>query len=321
VTVLTLERQRRRREASAFRERVRAADWSLIVAPEFDDLLHERCRRVEDEGGRLLGPSSEGVGVAGDKWLTGQRLCACGVPTPRTWLASRNGWPLLPAYVRKPRWGAGSQGVLLVLPQLSLDRLKPEAQAKEGPCSPSLALQASKTAAGRSEVKVVGHVSTASFDSSEGDQLIQEYVPGLPASVALLIGPSRVMSLPAAWQRLSRDGHFIYRGGRIPLAPPLARRAQALAERAVRAVPGLRGYVGVDLVLGAAADGSGDAVIEINPRLTTSYVGLRELAATSLAEAMLHVAAGEDPGDLKWRRGVVTFTAEGRVNRRARRRL
>ena len=34
---------------------------------------------------------------------------------------------------------------------------------------------------------------------------------------------------------------------------------------------------------------SGDRVIEINPRLTTSYVGLRALARFNLAEALLAV--------------------------------
>ena len=52
-------------------------------------------------------------------------------------------------------------------------------------------------------------------------------------------------------------------------------------------MPGLSGYVGVDVVLGN--DGR-DWAIEINPRLTTSYVGLRALAGFNLAEAMLAVA-------------------------------
>ena len=55
----------------------------------------------------------------------------------------------------------------------------------------------------------------------------------------------------------------------------------------------LIGYVGVDLVLGVAGDGGDDAVIEINPRLTTSYLALRRLLRTNLAAAMLAVARGD----------------------------
>jgi predicted ATP-grasp superfamily ATP-dependent carboligase len=56
-----------------------------------------------------------------------------------------------------------------------------------------------------------------------------------------------------------------------------------------------------------------DAVIEINPRLTTSYVGLRALAETNLAEALLHVALGDAIPNLAWRPGVVQFNADGTV--------
>src|SRR5262249_42859079 len=88
--------------------------------------------------------------------------------------------------------------------------------------------------------------------------------------------------------------------------------ARRLAETAVAAVPGLQGYVGVDLVLGSAGDGSQDWVIEINPRLTTSYVGLRALAEDNLAEVMLAVARGEPVAPLTWRPGKVEFSADGR---------
>jgi hypothetical protein len=35
----------------------RQADWTLIIAPEFDRILLDRCRAVEECGGRLLGPN------------------------------------------------------------------------------------------------------------------------------------------------------------------------------------------------------------------------------------------------------------------------
>jgi predicted ATP-grasp superfamily ATP-dependent carboligase len=57
-------------------------------------------------------------------------------------------------------------------------------------------------------------------------------------------------------------------------------------------MPPSRGFVGVDLVLGHASDGSEDVVIEINPRVTTSYVGLRRALEQNLAELMLDVVQG-----------------------------
>jgi predicted ATP-grasp superfamily ATP-dependent carboligase len=77
----------------------------------------------------------------------------------------------------------------------------------------------------------------------------------------------------------------------LPLAAPLAARARQLALAAVEAMPPTIGYVGIDLVLGADADGSQDYILEVNPRLTTSYVGLRVACRQNLAAAMLDIAA------------------------------
>ncbi len=93
----------------------------------------------------------------------------------------------------------------------------------------------------------------------------------------------------------------------MPLAEPLAKRAVGLAGQAVAAVEGLAGFVGVDLVLGMPADGSEDWVIEINPRPTTSYIGLRQLASDNLVDAALRIARGEVIMPLHWRETVIEF--------------
>ena len=54
---------------------------------------------------------------------------------------------------------------------------------------------------------------------------------------------------------------------------------------------GLRGYVGVDLVLTDA-----DAVvIEVNPRLTTAYLGVRAALDENIAALALEACAGRLP--------------------------
>ena len=100
---------------------------------------------------------------------------------------------------------------------------------------------------------------------------------------------------------------FSYAGGCVPLGHPLADEALAVACQACELVPGLAGYVGVDLVLSAR----GPFVIEINPRLTTSYVGLRTVTDLNLAEVILElVERGELPDGPKIDRKV-RFTASG----------
>ncbi len=279
VEVVTLPAVAPDAEERAFRALARAAHWSLVIAPECDGLLAERCRWVEEEGGRLLGPSSAAVRLTGDKLELSRHLLARGVPTPPT-----SPWPGEPPpfafpVVCKPRHGAGSQATFLV----------------------------------RDERELSLCVGRAREEGWDGEMIVQPYTPGRAASVAFLIGPGRRVALPAAEQILSEDGRFHYEGGRVPLPDDLNRRAQRLAERAVTAVESLCGYVGVDLVLGEAADGGGDRVIEINPRLTTSYVGLRALARFNLAEALLAAATGAALPPMRWRPGPVRYRPDGRV--------
>ncbi len=255
-------------EESAFRAAARAADFTLVIAPEFDDLLETRCRWVEEENGHLLGPSSAAVRLTGDKQDLAEHLCRAGVPTP-----VGDGYPA----VLKPRFGAGSQATFLLQSEADL----PAARAR------------------------------AAAEGWSGNLLRQPFVAGRAASAAFLVGPRQRIALPPAEQHLA-EGRFHYLGGRLPLSPELATRARQLAERAVASVPGLRGYVGVDVVLGAAEPQ--DAVIEINPRLTTSYIGLRALARTNLAEAMVCIVAGEEVAEPAWHPGGVQFQADGTIS-------
>jgi predicted ATP-grasp superfamily ATP-dependent carboligase len=141
--------------------------------------------------------------------------------------------------------------------------------------------------------------------------MFQRYAPGLPVSVAFLAGEETRRSLPAVEQLLSREGRFRYLGGRLPLPAHLDCRARCLAERAVACVEGLHGWFGVDLVLGAAEDGSEDVAIEINPRLTTSYLGLRRLARFNLAEALLAMVGGSPTPPGEWETESIVFEPGG----------
>jgi predicted ATP-grasp superfamily ATP-dependent carboligase len=78
-------------------------------------------------------------------------------------------------------------------------------------------------------------------------------------------------------------------------------------------MPPCTGYVGVDLILGGDPDGHEDAVIEINPRLTTSYVGLRAVAEQNLAEQMLRVAHGAT-AEVTFKNRAVQFDTIGTVS-------
>ena len=248
------------------------ADGTVVIAPEIDGILLDRCRRVIETGGRLLGPPLEVIALASDKQRTAEHLRTVGVPVPEGRPFDSGGaWPRDFTYpaVWKPRDGAGSHGIVVVR------------DWHDPPCLPA-------GRAGR----------------------LERFCRGIPASVAVLCGPTRHTVLPGGRQRLSDDGRLRYLGGSLPLPSEYAWRATRLAERAVAALPEPFGYLGLDLVLGERADGSDDVVIEINPRLTSSYLGLRALCRHNLAGAMLQAAQGE-PMALSWGSETIHFTAKG----------
>jgi tyramine---L-glutamate ligase len=123
-----------------------------------------------------------------------------------------------------------------------------------------------------------------------GAYRLESLVAGMPASVAVLCGADQLIPLEPCRQRLRSD--FSYAGGCLPLDADRRLRAKRLAVSAIKALPPAHGYIGVDLVLGDASDGTADVVLEVNPRYTTSYVGLRAATEVNLAERCLAVSNG-----------------------------
>ncbi len=284
-------------------------DGVLLIAPETDGLLTTRAETVERVGNCLLSPSSEFCRWASDKTQVAATLQAAGVPMPRGILLAP-GDPVpedfpFPA-ILKPNDGCGSQGISL-LPSGEGGRW-----ADEG-ALPKLDVGMQNDDS-RTESPTRGSASlTLALSRREREfRRLEQFVPGRSVSVALMRGAAGVFPLPACSQRLADDGTFAYLGGACPLAPALAARAERLALHAAAVMPPWQGYIGLDLVLGPADDGSQDFLIEVNPRLTTSYVGLRALAETNLAQAMLDVVAGRIP-QLVFRQGGIEFDAAGNV--------
>jgi len=56
-----------------------------------------------------------------------------------------------------------------------------------------------------------------------------------------------------------------------------------LSEKIVETLPGLRGYIGVDLIINQ----KGLYLVDVNPRLTVSYVGVRSIVNFNLAQAII----------------------------------
>src|SRR5690606_33185869 len=91
---------------------------------------------------------------------------------------------------------------------------------------------------------------------------------------------------PAGEQLLSRDGRFRYLGGRIPLGRDVQPAIEQLVQDACRRLPHAAGYLGFDLIVPHTAPRE-PLIVEINPRLTTSYLRYRAAACENLARRLL----------------------------------
>ena len=249
-----------------FEQRASGAADTLVIAPESERILEQWSGRLKKLGARTLGCDLGAIRLCADKLATARHLTSAAIATPPTERACT--W--------SPRTTSACR--LVIKPRFG-----------------------------------AGCERTAIFRPSqwqrppETDLIVQPYVEGLSASISMLVHQDVVRLLPAGQQTIRRDGQRLtFVGVRLPLAEPLGRRCRALAAQVAAAVPGLNGFVGIDLVL--AADPADDCVLEINPRLTVSYPALRAACRTNLALAILDPAA-----ELKWDASPVDFDAAASI--------
>lgn len=253
---------------SLYRRGVAAADAAWPTAPEAGGTLERLANATRDAGRILLGCRPDAVRLTAGKRATTMALHERGIRTVPTF-AYGDGLPRLTGpWVVKPDDGAGCEDTDIV----------------EGPAAAVARLAA------------------------DPERLVtQPWIDGEPLSLSLLCaaGASRLLSCNR--QEIAvRDGHVRLEGIQVnALRDPDGRFAR-LAGQIAAAVPGLWGYVGVDLVLTA----EGPVVLEINPRLTTSYCAMRPALGFNVAALVLGLLQG---GSLPAGAAVRGMTAELRL--------
>ncbi len=235
-------------------------DLAWIVAPETDGILADLRHCVPDA--RWIGCSAESIRIASSKRATSERLRESGVSTTR----GADGGV-----------AAGSDAVRWVV--------KPDDGA--GACDT------------RVHATLVGALADRhARGTSRGGATVEVWEEGEALSLSLLCAIDHVELLSVNRQRIEvgDDGAVHYRGVDIDI-PRHACRHGVLASRArdvARALPGLGGYVGVDVVM--RPDGV-PVVIEVNPRVTCSYVGLSGALGRNVARAILKLHGVEFDSD------------------------
>ena len=261
-------------------------DAAIIIAPETDGCLLQIIQTFRANSISVIGPSEEFTRIASDKLITAQRMETAKVPHPPTWFRLSSGG----------EESFGEQDIQCTVAGL------PESKKQQ------LFVMKPRDGCGSEDIKIVDHYDEGIRLLGERE-ILQPWIGGKTISAAIIATNSKIHSLPAVAQKISRNS-FEYLGGQGPLNQEEQERAGHLTKQVIDAMPILKsGFVGIDLILGK--NKKDDFVVEINPRLTTSYVGLRKIVKGNLAKCFFSLESGSVGSDQI--DNSVTWDGEGHV--------
>ena len=232
-------------------------DAGLVIAP--DDILGEFTEILE-ENTLNLGCPADTVRTCADKLKTTEILLKNGIPAPRILVEEACG----ECCVLKPRFGCGSEGVLLLRSSDSCDFVKCEGGEEE-------------------------YIST-------------EFVRGEDVSVSVVASARSSLFLTVNKQFVEREyvrggvARLKYSGSVVPYEVSEAQeRELRRLSAAISHLFKCRGYFGVDFVL-CEEDGKAYAV-DVNPRATTSIACVAPVLNFEIAALILLAANNELPAE------------------------
>ena len=237
----------------ALTREIASCDAVWPIAPETGGELERAARCVLAAGCVLLGPDPEAIALAGSKRATAQRLAERGIDVVPCFDPGSVWSAIEGPWIVKPDDGAGA-----VDARVFLSREEAASAVEEA------------TAGGRQGL------------------IAQPWIVGEAMSLCVVAAPGRVVVLSVNRQQVLLHRAAVQLEAIDVNCEPVTAPLTALAEQVVAAIPGLRGYFGIDFVRAPA----GPIVIEVNPRMTTSYAGLKAALGINVAEWVVAGATG-----------------------------
>jgi predicted ATP-grasp superfamily ATP-dependent carboligase len=117
--------------------------------------------------------------------------------------------------------------------------------------------------------------------------VLQPYIHGQAASLSCLFKHGQAWLICYNHQQIVlENGRFSLQGCLVNMPTDQLDFYRNLINEIAEAMPGLWGYVGIDVIENAEL---GPLVLEINPRLTSSYVGIQQATGINVAEQVLRL--------------------------------
>ena len=124
-----------------------------------------------------------------------------------------------------------------------------------------------------------------------GSHIIQPFQAGKAASISCVMQASKAQILSCNSQMIElKNNQLKFSGCIVNGMRDYWQTFETIANQIAEVLPDLAGYVGIDVMV----DGSHVMVVEINPRLTTSYCGLAKAAGANPAKLIIDALTQEN---------------------------
>jgi len=229
-------------------EQMREADAVWLIAPETDGFLQKLTDLAAKQGKFIVGCGTNAIHKTSEKLMTYHLLQQSDIRTIPTYKIEN--WPHSSAqWLAKLNNGAGCEDTMLFD---SADELSEWLKQHE---------------------KHESHI-------------IQPYMNGIPASISCVMHKGCAWVLSCNKQMISVENNQLsFNGSQINGMRDYWQPFESIAQQVAAIDPDFNGYVGIDVIVD---DDDLITVVEINPRLTTSYVGLAEATGCNPAELIMN---------------------------------
>ena len=237
---------------------IEQADAVFLIAPETDGLLHYLTQMATLRGKLVLGCGLDSIVNTSDKMATYLALKLAGIATISTFNVDY--------------W---------MEHEVSSEHITWLAKPNDG----------------------AGCEATMCFDNAENlmhwlvhnkkqhSYIIQPFQDGTPASISCVMHQGRARLLSCNKQIIDINNHTLsFKGVVVNGMRDHQQPFEQIANQIAKVFPSLAGYVGIDVIV----QDDHVFVLEINPRLTTSYAGLRESIGANPAELIINTLTKPD---------------------------
>ena len=256
-----------------------AADFdnAIFIAAENNNNLYNITKILEENNVKIYNSSSDACLKSSDKSETYEALSSI-VPLPRTF-----------------RFKIDPKGYW----KRAIENLHEKWQA-EDPLTPLKLIIKPLMGVDCEDIVIIEKIEDLTLDLDKifkpGSRVIvQEFIEGTDISVSLISDGKKAIPLSLNKQFVNlKDDKGIYVGGELPFESKYKDEAFEIATKAVESVDGLRGFVGVDLIINAdEKDIYSVYLLEINSRFTTPYVGLKQVININIGKSIIDVIDGK----------------------------